>query len=64
MLHCTDREREEVEGPLVAVDGLGLAGRIDGDDLGEVELPVGGVAQHLVDRGDHRGVHDELPGFG
>ena len=48
VLHCTSKpvgEREEVEGPLVAVDPLRRFARTDGDGLGQVQLEVGGVGQ-------------------
>ena len=54
------REREEVEGHLIAVElllGLAVADR---DDLGQVELERRGVAEQFADDADGGGVHHEL----
>ena len=54
------REREEVEGPLVAVHELRRLAGTDVDDLGQVQLVARAVvAQHRVEGPEHRGVGRE-----
>ena len=54
------REREEVERPLVPVHGLRRLPGLDADDLREVELERGRVAEHRADRARDRRVHHEV----
>ncbi len=58
------REREEVEGPLVAVDRLRCLPGADGDGLGQVQLDVGGVPEERARRPQRQRVHDQLAAAG
>lgn len=53
-------ERKEVERPLVAVHGLGGLARSDGDQLREVQLEAGGMAEDPARRGEDERVGHHL----
>jgi hypothetical protein len=57
------REREEIERPLVAMNRLGRLAGADRNDLREMELKAGGVAEHFADTAEHHGIHHEVAGF-